>query len=115
MNHQRLRFALARGARIELKNRSSRTWHIVYSPGWYTDTEYRVLPRDAALQYGPLSAALIDVGTDDDIDYNPYREAAMTWVREYVKVFAPEAFDCSAVEFRMFCLFVAEYLADQGL
>lgn len=55
---QRLKFAYARGARIQVKVASSGHWVSAHAPGFHEGRKYRIDPRDAHLEYGPLSSAL---------------------------------------------------------
>ena len=58
MNLQRLKFAYARGARIECRG-FHREWCVTRAPSWSMVHEYRINPDDAHLEYGPLSTALL--------------------------------------------------------
>jgi hypothetical protein len=54
----RLLFAAARGARIEYKLWGTDKWAEKEAWGLSDTTEYRIHPKDAHLQYGPISTAL---------------------------------------------------------
>ncbi len=57
MNIQRLKFAYARGARIECQGYDTH-WYGTKTPAWNSRYRYRIHPDDAHLEYGPLSTAL---------------------------------------------------------
>lgn len=116
MNIQRLKFAWARGARIQSFSKLYERWfeldfHTMEDSDW---VKHRVHPDDAHLEYGPISSALRDGVLFKGIqEYNPYRIMGITWLQEYAYVF-----NCSSSsheEIGMFALFTAEFLADKGL
>jgi hypothetical protein len=98
----RLLHACARGARVKGLD------------GEYYTTESAVgldniHPDDEHLQYGPISTALREIGltgTCDDVDI-PYVKPALLWEDGY----------CESTEEqrRVFCLILAECLADEGM
>lgn len=111
MNIQRLKFAWARGARIQFATRCN-TWDIV-DPTWmYDENFYRIHPDDEHLAYGPISSAMIEKSLYG-ISESPYEFAAMSVINIVEFVPAREARDYD--EWSMFRLFAAEYLADEGL
>ncbi len=57
MNLQRLKFAYARGARIECQGYDTH-WYGAKAPAWNSRYCYRIHPDDAHLEYGELSTAL---------------------------------------------------------
>jgi hypothetical protein len=119
MNIDRLKFAWARGARIQARLKIDRKkdslWTTVGLPGWNSHTDYRIHPDDAHLEYGPLSSALrLEATTGEPLFYSPYREMAWLWVREYMENFGIDLRE-GANEIPSFMLFAAEYLADMGL
>jgi hypothetical protein len=112
----RLLFAAARGARIE---RSHFKYPYAWEPSriiWVTDLDntdcdydYRIHPKDEALQYGPISTALRKIGltgTCDDVDI-PYVKPALLLEDGYG--------ESTEEQRRVFCLILAEALADSGL
>ena len=115
MINSRLRFASARGARIQTSVNippGIREW-ATGEPDFTLIRERRIHPDDAHLEYGPLSTTLHDRAIFDEVPYSPYDEMAMLWTREYTQVFG--VIGCSSTDFHMFLLFAAEYLADMGL
>ena len=118
MDLQRLKFAWARGARIEReayfdRRQSKKTCWIpakLDDPLAYAML-HRIHPHDAHLEYGPISSALIKQVSEEE--QTPYHEMAMKWVQEYM--FAFGVWPAIYADLYMFELFAAEYLADQGL
>jgi hypothetical protein len=108
MNIQRMKFAHARGARIQCKN-YRRAWVNLAHPGWFDDTVYRIHPADAHLEYGPLSTALrehvIYGATEPGWPLLDDLCSVTFWWREVL----------GDVNDGMFVLFVAELLADEGM
>lgn len=119
MNLDRLKFAWARGARIE----------VVRSGGWDTllpacyladfsgqNGEVRIHPDDAYLQYGLFSQMCINIAMDaaGELYETPLHQAGdayihTSWYAERkVELLTPD-------EWAVAYLFFAEYLADQGL
>ena len=105
----RLLFAAARGARIQ-------TWAGVlgwrsttlFGP-WSYDNGDRIHPDDEHLQYGPISTALRGValtGECDRVDI-PYCTFLMEREGNY--------WESTEDQRRVFCLILAEFLADSGL
>ena len=106
----RLLHAAARGARIQM----------MYQRGWIpavavrTDDmyKYRIHPADAHLQYGPISTALRDMAEDDgtwrtDLRWN----IAHTVANEFNDYYD---WQCEP-DYPLFYLFLAEFLADEGM
>lgn len=119
MNIQRLKFASARGARIQF--REFGIWYVLRSIELIElrpDFQYRVHPDDAHLEYGPISSMLIKaiqqqtLNFDEDvlaIQAGTHSFRLMTWREERTE-------DRGTMDDQgMYCLFVAEYLADEGL
>jgi hypothetical protein len=115
MDKQRLKFAYARGARLQ---------RLVVGNWWPTTMthaeelmssrycELRIDPRDAHLEYGPLSTALrVRVVY---ADWNAGCVAALEAARTF-GFSQQEIFYATDDEHLFFWLFIAEYLADQGL
>ena len=104
----RLLFAAARGARIQADYQG--VWsgvsgiHLGKTPH-----DYRIHPDDAHLQYGPISTALREIAFTDDcaaVDL-PYIEVAL--LRE------EGHYHSTQEQFCVFLLFLAEFLADEGM
>lgn len=120
MTHERLRFAHARGARIEYYSVAYHDWKETGMPLWGGSMAYRVHPEDDALQYGPLSTAMLETTI-----YSDWLDRDMTTAELCVdSMFMEDAhadplgfpFDVDGPgEYYMACLFYAEYLADMGL
>lgn len=120
MNLQRLKFAWARGARIEI-HVAANTWSHMSGEsflnlGGTPDYRYRIHPDDAHLEYGPLSSALRDMATLDCADTSNLHHLA---ARVYLGELLPYSWQLSAENDRtvlgMFALLLAEQLADEGL
>ena len=99
----RLLHAAARGARIGWQTLSGK---------WYPDDDmryYRIHPADEHLQYGPISTALRGValtGECDRVDI-PYFTFLIEREGNY--------WESTEDQRRVFCLILAEFLADEGL
>ena len=104
----RLLFAAARGARIEALYQ--RCWipltHISLEPNAHA---YRIHPEDAHLQYGPISTLLREMALTGDCDGAdiPYIRTTLLTEEGYWK--STEDQQC------VFCLILAEALADEGM
>ena len=106
----RLLHAAARGARIEA----------LYSWGWgtsvlsHTDSSYhyRIHPDDQYLQYGPISAELREMAADDLWNPNSYRVLAVAAANEFKEYFYSRQ---GEPDYPLFYLFLAEFLADEGM
>lgn len=124
MNIQRLKFAWARGARIQYNSgyKVDETGRDVYGgDGWSyvagvnhaegREHLFRIHPDDAHLEYGPVSTALRDMALyTDSIELDEITEM----FREFA---GPDYWMGTAfvVESDMARLFFAEMLADEGL
>lgn len=112
MNIQRLKFAAARGARIEY--RWGNNWFHAYCfpADAKPTTKYRIHPEDEHLQYGPVSSAFRDMALfTDSSDLGEVTEmfmdlAGSNWVLGGVG---------TNIETDFARLFLAELLADEGL
>ena len=104
----RILFAAARGARI--KALYQRCWipltHISIVPNAHA---YRIHPEDAHLQYGPISTLLREMALTGDCDGAdiPYIRTTLLTEEGYWK--STEDQQC------VFCLILAEALADEGM
>jgi len=112
----RLLFAAARGARIQARAQTADgdTWYgaagIVLKKDLRT---LRIHPADAALEYGPVSSALRKTAEDGKFADLPKVCGCemMLWVVDS----GPEWDSATKIHRRMFLLFLAEALADEGL
>ena len=103
----RILFAAARGARIQ----------VMYRKGWIpavavrTDGmyKYRIHPADAHLGYGPISTALLKLAEDDSWNPSEERSLAIAVARQFQVYFGDEP------DYPLFYLFLAEFLADEGM
>ena len=103
----RILFAAARGARIQ----------VMYRKGWIpavavrTDDiyKYRIHPADAHLEYGPISMALLKLAEDDSWNPSEERSLAIAVARQFQVYFGDEP------DYLLFYLFLAEFLADEGV
>ena len=111
----RLLHAAARGARIQM----------MYQRGWMpavavrTDDmyKYRIHPADAHLQYGPISTALREMAIND-LWYPPSWQIslAITVSLDVTREFSELLFSRRENEdYPLFYLFLAEFLADEGM
>ncbi len=128
MNIQRLKFAWARGARIQW---ISSDWHS--DQKWYdclrndeefastkwADSSLRLHPEDEHLQYGPISAALREHAIYRD---SPRTRESLAAIRYWEVLNGLDDDARSAAAFwdwsdtrAFYRLFVAELLADEGL
>jgi hypothetical protein len=124
MNIERLKFANARGARIQFSYGDG--WEVEDDPCWSRiqgedgEVSYRAHPDDERLQYGLVSQGLIDCALYGlDWVNHPERdvgEAGFLYIviqQDMTEDDRPAAKD--HVEWSMYMLFAAEYLADLGL
>ena len=114
----RLLHAAARGARIQTKtsilsfpvakNRWATT--AAYIPtADYKGADFRIHPADEHLQYGPISTALRMLAEDDSWNPSEERALAVAVARQFQVFFDDEP------DFELFYLFLAEFLADEGM
>ena len=90
---------------------------MMYQRGWIlavavrTDDmyKYRIHPDDAYLQYGPISTALRMLAEDDSWNPSEERSLAVAVARQFQVFFDDEP------DFELFYLFLAEFLADEGM
>lgn len=112
-NTQRLKFAHARGARIECNTIPFKEWQITTAPMWREGLTYRIHPDDADLEYGPLSTAMIETVTklETTVAFNPATAIACALFPEL----GDEWWELDGDDRLMQFLFLAELLADEGL
>ena len=91
----RQNFAAARGARIQI-----------------FVAETRIHPDDEHLQYGPISTELREMAADDSWKPNSYRVLAAAAANEFKKYFDSRQ---GEPDYPLFYLFLAEFLADEGM
>ena len=104
----RILFAAARGARIQ----------VMYQRVWIPATavrademyKYRIHPTDEHLQYGPISTALREMAADDSWNPSLYRVLAIAAANAFRVYFGGVRED-----YPLFYLFLAEFLADEGM
>jgi hypothetical protein len=121
--HKRLRFAHARGARIQIFCPFHRAWETIghrgqaepedQEPSWGADNLYRVHAEDAALEYGQISTALRSraINPRPGFVYDA-EEAALELFFDWLIDSDGDGDDFDVL---MFELFVAEAMADEGL
>ena len=112
----RILFAAARGARIKVLYQ--RVWipltHISLTLNPYT---YRIHPEDAHLEYGPISTALREMAIND-LWYPPSWQISLasTVSLDVEREFSELLFSRRENEdYPLFYLFLAEFLADEGM
>jgi hypothetical protein len=110
---QRLKHAYARGARIEYYDRFEDKWGFTDDPAWDTYYQYRVHPKDAHLEYGPVSSALRSTAITGQT-HPGFHSATGTAVVMFPELsVAWWLLDGDARKMQF--LFLAELLADEGL
>lgn len=106
----RLLHAAARGARIQSRWVDAMQWQttaqLVFVDGMRC---YRIHPADEHLQYGPISTALRKLAEDDSWNPSEERSLALAVARQF------QVFFDGASDFELFYLFLAEFLADEGM
>ena len=108
----RLLHAAARGAKIQYM------YQIEKEKGWIpavivrTDNiyKYRIHPTDVHLAYGPISTELREMAADDSWKPGSYRVLAVAAANEFQVYFGG-----SRENYPLFYLFLAEFLADEGM
>ena len=111
----RILFAAARGARIQVMYQ--RVW--IPATAVRTDDmyKYRIHPDDEHLQYGPISTALRDMAIND-LWYPPSWQISLasTVSLDVEREFSELLFSRRENEdYPLFYLFLAEFLADEGM
>ena len=91
----RQNFAAARGARIQI-----------------FVAETRIHPDDKHLGYGPISTELREMAADDSWKPNSYRVLAAAAANEFKEYFDSRQ---GEPDYPLFYLFLAEFLADEGM
>ena len=107
----RLLHAAARGARVQALYQ--RCWiplkHISFEPNSHL---YRIHPDDKHLGYGPISTELREMAADDSWNPNSYRVLAVAAANEFKEYFDSRQ---GEPDYPLFYLFLAEFLADEGM
>lgn len=116
MNLDRLKFAWARGARIEVVRSGS--WDTLLPARYLADFsgqngEVRIHPDDAHLEYGPASTAIHTAVLMSN--YTEFWLMAKGGIVHCLAHGDDEFDEADDNEMCFFALFFAEYLADQGL
>lgn len=112
MNIQRLKFAWARGARIQVFFNDDPYWWDDSHPTFQgKNHKYRIHPDDVHLEYGPLSKAMRERPQFHECD-----RVGLVAFAVALELFSEgNTYSGSAEEWGMFYLFAAELLADEGL
>jgi hypothetical protein len=76
---------------------------------WSYDDGDRIHPDDEHLQYGPISRALLKLAEDDSWNPSEERALALAVARQFQVYFGDEP------DYPLFYLFLAEFLADEGM
>ena len=106
----RLLHAAARGARIQYRSPVEHKWKAnFFLPNCLNDSLYRIHPEDAHLEYGPISTALLKLAEDDSWNPSKERSLAIAVARQFQVYFGDEP------DYPLFYLFLAEFLADEGM
>ena len=105
----RLLFAAARGARIGWEHAGE--WYSAMSMciGPSKADNGTIHPADEHLQYGPVSTALLKLAEDDSWNPSEERSLAIAVARQFQVYFGDEP------DYPLFYLFLAEFLADEGM
>lgn len=113
MNVQRLKFAHARGARIQRKTSQPGHWiDDGDSPRWRAESR-RIHPDDEHLQYGPLSTALRAFALT--YEWTDATEVALKAAQLLFLGVPFSTINVSNDDIRTLYLFQAELMADEGL
>ena len=106
----RLLHAAARGARIQSRWVDGTQWQTTSQFMFVDDMRcYRIHPEDAHLEYGPISTALLKLAEDDSWNPSEERSLAIAVARQFQVYFGDEP------DYPLFYLFLAEFLADEGM
>jgi hypothetical protein len=109
----RLLFAAARGARIQSRWIDSVQWQktgqFVFVDGM---RHYRIYPADEHLAYGPVSTALREMAEDPKHNSSWEHFLANSAANEFTEYFDSRR---GEPDYQLFYLFLAEFLADEGM
>ena len=107
----RLLFAAARGARIQALDKNLGAILSSHAPLELSNDKrpYRIHPDDSHLQYGPISTALREIALTGDYEDStiPYFTFGIEREDNY--------WSSTEDQRRVFCLILAEFLADEGM
>ena len=113
----RLLHAAARGARIQRRVFNEHSWWNAYNldlnkGSAASDWVYRIHPDDEHLAYGPISTALREMAEDDETGRTDLRwNIAHIVANEFNDYYD---WQCEP-DYPLFYLFLAEFLADEGM
>ena len=111
----RLLHAAARGARIQSRWVDGTQWQTT-SQFMFVDgmRYYRIHPDDAHLAYGPISTALREMAKHNRSDIRPSWEQGLSnfAANEFTQYFDSRQ---GEPDYPLFYLFLAEFLADEGM
>ena len=111
----RLLHAAARGARIQSRWVDGTQWQTTCQFMFVDSMRcYRIHPDDQYLQYGPISTALREMAENNRSDIRPSWEQGLS---NFAANQFTEYFDSRQGEpdYPLFYLFLAEFLADEGM
>jgi hypothetical protein len=116
----RLLHAAARGARIQYRSLIDRNWEESAFGSWQSlhdcktaDSSYRIHPEDAHLQYGPISTALREMTFDATLcKFSWEWTLASSATCEFASGIDAATL---ATDYDLYYLFLAEFLADEGM
>ena len=111
----RILFAAARGARIQSRWVDAAQWQTTCQFMFVDDMRcYRIHPDDKHLGYGPISTALREMAEHNRSDIRPSWEQGLS---NFAANQFTEYFDSRQGEpdYPLFYLFLAEFLADEGM
>ena len=119
MDIQRLKFAWARGARIQMDRclDSVPQWQDTNSPHFGNACNWRIHPDDAHLEYGPISSALREsvLGQGNALAAEAVWIASTLFEDATLPHFYPLCHENGYELVGFLHLFLAELLADEGL
>ncbi len=115
MNIQRLKFAWARGARVEKFYADSLTWQINETPLFREDRSYRIHPEDEGLEYGVISRELRRFALHGQTEFRDAGESALALFQVHLPGWFLALDEEGDLQLRSFALFFAEAIADEGL
>ena len=108
---KRILFAVARGARVQVQLGPNRGWINSTELTWHDDCVYRIHPDQLEYQYGPISTALREMA--EDYSWNPsWEHYAAHAVEDRFTLLDRQ--HCET-DYPLFYLFLAEFLADEGM
>ncbi len=121
--NNRILFAAGREARIQWQHPNG-NWYTTnsYDLEEWNNERHRIHPGDTALQYGPISTALREAAQAAEVPGRPClgwfedscRDAAAVLMNSFVEARMTKE-DMGSLRRELFLLFVAEYLADEGM